>query len=188
MGIPSQIRAGDSIAWQENPVPHGLSGTISSPDWALTYVLRGSVGLTVTGTANGGGWLVSITKTQSATLTPGGYSWQAVATKGDERITLGSGQIEVLQNLAFTGTAEAFDGRSQAQQDLEAVRAAMRAIVTGGATQEYSIGNRSLKKMPMADLIALETKLKADVVLEQRRKRIADGLDSGRATYIRFGR
>ena len=64
----------------------------------------------------------------------------------------------------------------------------MRARISGGSVQEYSIGNRSLKKMPMPDLIALETKLKADVVLENRRKRLAEGQDSGRTTYIRFGR
>jgi hypothetical protein len=52
---------------------------------------------------------------------------------------------------------------------------------------EYTIGNRSLKSMPMTDLIALENKLKADVAKEARAERIAKGLNSGRAVYVRFG-
>lgn len=181
MNIPSQITAGDSATWVDAP-----SGDITSA-WTLTYVLRGSSGLTLTATAAGSNWTTSITAVQSAALEPGTYYWQASATSGSQRTTIGSGSIQVLANLAYTGTPEAFDGRSQAEQDLAAVQAAMRAVISGGATQEYSIGNRSLKKMPMADLIALESKLKSDVATEKRRARLAAGLPSGRAVFVRFG-
>jgi hypothetical protein len=104
---------------------------------------------------------------------------------GSERFTISTGSMEVQANVAVT--TGAFDGRTQFEKDLDAIRAEMRARIEGGSVQEYSIGNRSLKKMPMADLIALETKLKSDVARETRRKRIAQGLDSGRAVYVRFG-
>ena len=186
MTIPALIYAGDTITWSL-PATDLYS---SSAGWAASVVLRHQTGndaLNLTGVADGsGGWNFTITAVQSAALHPETHWWQSVVTKAAERFTLGTGSLVVEANLPASGNT--YDGRSQAQQDLEAVRAAMRAVITGGATQEYSIGSRSLKKMPMPDLIALESKLKADVVLEQRRKRIAEGLDSGRATYIRFGR
>lgn len=187
MNIPIKFTAGDSISWVDEPGLDSLGNEITSAAWTLTYILRGSTALTLTAVANGSGWKTTISKTQSATLAPGVHHWQAVATKNDERVTLGSGSVTVLTDLAYTGTATAFDGRTQAEADLDAVRAAMRAIVSGGAVAEYSIGNRSLKKLAMADLIALETKLKADVASEKRRQRLAQGLDSGRAVYVRFG-
>jgi hypothetical protein len=181
MNIPQQITAGDSLTWTDGAIDGASSGF-----WTLAYVLRGSVGLTLTAAASGDGWLTTLTRTQSQTLVPGSYSWQATITNGDQRRTLGSGTITVLADLAYSGTASAYDGRSQSEQDLEAVRAAMRAQVSGGAVQEYSIGSRSLKKMAMADLIALESKLKADVARDKRRARLAAGLDSGRAVFVRF--
>jgi hypothetical protein len=41
--------------------------------------------------------------------------------------------------------------------------------------------------MAMADLIALETKLKADVAREARADRLAKGMNSGRSVFVRFG-
>jgi hypothetical protein len=35
--------------------------------------------------------------------------------------------------LNYTGTPGAFDGRSQAQMDLDAVQAAIRTLIAGGA-------------------------------------------------------
>lgn len=188
MNIPQQITSGDSVTWSDSAALDAAGNTISSPEWSLVYTLRGPTALTLNATASGGGWTTTMTTAQSATLSPGTYYWQASASRGADRVTLASGSVSIVANLAYTVNPAIFDGRTQAQKDLEAVRAAMRAVISGGATQEYSIGNRSLKKMPMSDLIALESKLKADVVLEQRRKRIAEGLDSGRSTYIRFGR
>ena len=40
--------------------------------------------------------------------------------------------------------------------------------MAGGATQEYRIGNRSLKRYDLADLIALESRLKAQVARENK--------------------
>lgn len=183
MNIPKQFTAGDSVTWLDDAAQDG----ITSATWALTYVLRGATALTITATPEGTGWRSTITAAQSQSLTPGTYAWQASATSGLNRTTLGSGTLSVLADLAYAANPAAYDPRSQAEQDLDALRAEMRARVTGGSVQEYSIGNRSLKKMPMPDLIALESKLKADVTREQRRAKLAAGLDSGRAVFVRFG-
>ena len=186
MTIPALIYAGDTVKWNQ-PATESQSSTAS---WVATFVLRHQTGndaLNLTGVADGsGGWDFTITATQSAALHPETHWYQLVVTKATERYTLATGSTIVATNMPASGNT--YDGRTQAQQDLDALRAEMRARISGGSVQEYSIGNRSLKKMPMPDLIALESKLKADVVLENRRKRIAEGLDSGRSTYIRFGR
>lgn len=184
MNIPALIYAGDTVQWSEVATP-----LYSSATWTRTVSLRHATdadALNVVGVAAaGGGWDFTITAAQSAALGAGTVYWQDYMSSGATRNTVGNGTMTVKANLvAATG---AYDGRTQAQIDLEAVRAAMRAIVTGGATQEYSIGNRSLKKMSMPDLIALETKLKADVARDARADRLAKGMNSGRSVFVRFG-
>lgn len=184
MNVPALIYSGDTVRWNEPATPD-YSSTAS---WVATFSMRHATGndaLTVTGVADGaGGWNFTLTAVQTAQLHVNGHWWQITVTKAAERYTLGTGELTVKANIPAAGNT--YDGRSQAQTDLDAVRAAMRARIAGGEVQEYSIGNRSLKKMPMADLIALETKLKADVARENRADRLAKGLNSGRSVFVRF--
>jgi hypothetical protein len=94
--------------------------------------------------------------------------------------------LTVLASLSYAGSPGAVDGRSQAQQDLDAVQAAIRTIVAGGVAKEYTIGNRSLKKYDMADLLQLESKLKAEVKREQMADLIANGLGNPHNLFVRF--
>ena len=86
-----------------------------------------------------------------------------------------------------SGTPVAFDGRSQAQKDLEAVQAAIRTIISGGAVAEYRIGTRSLKKYELSELLTLESRLKAEVVREKKAEMIANGLGNPSSLFVRFG-
>ncbi len=189
MNIPSEIRAGDTIQWRDVAGVDNLGNAVSSSDYTLTYWLRynaASEGATVVGTAYGTGWQFSIAAATSVNFDAGTWYWQAVATKTGSTITLGSGQSTVLAALNYSGTPGALDGRSQAQKDLDAVQAAIRAIVSGGVAKEYTIGNRSLKKYDLTDLLALETKLKADVNREQKAQLIANGLGNPFNLFVRF--
>ena len=69
---------------------------------------------------------------------------------------------------------------------MDAVQAAIRTIVAGGVAKEYTIGNRSLKKYDMADLLQLESKLKAEVKREQMADLIANGLGNPHNLFVRF--
>jgi hypothetical protein len=60
--------------------------------------------------------------------------------------------------------------------------------MAGGAVQEYRIGTRSLKRYELADLLALESKLKADVARENKAAMIANGLGNPHNLFVRFGR
>ena len=189
MNIPSEIRAGDTIQWRDVEGVDNLGNAVSSSDYTLTYYLRfnaASEGATVVGTAYGTGWQFSIAAATSVNFDAGTWYWQAVATKTGSTITLGSGQSTVLAALSYSGTPAALDGRSQAQKDLDAVQAAIRTIVAGGVAKEYTIGNRSLKKYDLTDLLELESKLKAEVKREQMADLIANGLGNPHNLFVRF--
>ena len=189
MNIPSEIRAGDTIKWRDIPGADNLGNVISSSDYTLTYYLRTNTsteGATVVGSAYGTGWEFTIAAATSTDFNDGQWYWQAVATKTGSTVTMGSGQLTVLRSLSYTGTPGAVDGRSQAEQDLDAVQAAIRAIVAGGVAKEYTIGNRNLKNYDMADLLQLESKLKAEVKREQMADLIANGLGNPHNLFVRF--
>lgn len=189
MNIPSEIRAGDTIQWRDVEGADNLGNVISSADYTLTYWLRtntASEGASVVGTAYGTGWEFTIAANISNGFDAGQWYWQAIASKTGSIITLGSGQLQVLPVLSYAVTPGAFDGRSQAQKDLDAVQAAIRAITAGGVVKEYSIGNRSLKKYDLADLLQLEGKLKAEVKREQMADLIANGLGNPHNLFVRF--
>lgn len=189
MNIPAQIRAGDTVKWRDDAAADALGVAITSADWTLTYYLRTNTnheGATVVGAAYGSGWELTIAAATSVSFDAGQWFWQAIASKAAEKVTLGAGQLTVLAALDYTGQPSAFDGRSQAEKDLAAVQAAMRAIISGGAVAEYSIGARRLKKMEMADLIQLESKLKAEVKREQAAALQAQGLGNPHNLFVRF--
>ena len=188
MNIPAQIRAGDTIKWRDVEGIDNLGNAISSASWTLTYYLRtntASEGATVVGTAFGTGWEFTVSAATSAAFDAGGWYWQAVATLSTEKVTLGAGQLEVLQALSYTGTPGAIDGRTQAETDLTAVQAAIRAIVAGGAKQ-YSIGSRAFTKLDLSELMERESRLKAEVKREQKAQLIANGLGNPHNLFVRF--
>jgi hypothetical protein len=190
--IPSKIRAGDTVVWKDEPSVDVFGAPIDSVTHTLTYYLRtntASEGATVVGVAEGSGWKVTLPADTTANFDAGVWYFQAVVTAvaGGDKTTLGSGQFEVLPSLSYAGTPGAFDGRSQAQKDLEACQAAIRALMSGGAVQEYRIGTRSLKRYDLAELLALESRLKAEVAREQKAAMIANGLGNPHNLFVRFG-
>ena len=189
MKIPAQIRAGDTVKWRDDAAADGFGNAITSTTWVLTYYLRtntASEGATVVGTAYGTGWEFAIAASTSAGFDAGQWYWQAIATYSTEKLTLGAGQLQVQAALSYTGSPGAIDGRSQAEIDLDAVKAAIRAIVSGGVVKEYTIGNRALKKYDLVDLIQLESKLKAEVKREQAASLQAQGLGNPHNLFVRF--
>jgi len=189
VNIPATIQAGDTVQWRDDPTADYLGNAVTSTTWTLTYYLRtntASAGTTVVGTAYGLGWAFTLSAAVSATLTAGTYYFQAIATQGSSSITAGSGQITVKAALSYTGTPGAYDGRTQSAIDLEAVQAAIRSMVSGGAVQEYTIGNRHLRKMSMSDLLELEGRLKARVYRERIAEDMANGLGNPRNLFVRF--
>ena len=191
MKIPSEIRQGDTVKFRDDSTQDDLGNQIDSSGWTLSYSLRtntASMGVQPTSTAYGTGWETTISSGTTGLMQPGRWYWQARATKGAEVITLGSGETEVLANLHYSGTPSAYDGRSQAEKDLADVEAAIRGIAQGGASKEYRIGTRMLKRYDLSELLVLKSQLKAEIVREKKADTIRNGLGNPHNLFIRFGK
>ena len=188
--LPSEITAGTTIEWVDEATTAGINETISSPDWTLEYYLRtntSSEGHTATGTqySNSSGWQFSISATASAEFIAGNWFWSVRAFKGAKVFEIGSGELTVKQSLQYTGTPAAIDNRTPNEKDLDAVTAAIRAMVEDKA-QEYSIGNRTFKRIDLDKLENLQAKLKSRVASEKRYSLISQGLGDPKNLYVRF--
>lgn len=189
MGLPSKIRAGDTVRFTIPAAVDDLGDPIESSTWAAVAYFRfnkAAEGVTVNGTAqDGGGWLFELSATTSGAMDAGEWFAQVRATLGAAVATLAAQRVEVLPSLSYTGTPAAFDGRSAAAVELAEVQAAIRAIVTRGA-QQYSIGARSFSALDLGRLTARESQLKAIVARERAAERVAAGLGDSRDLFVRF--
>lgn len=185
--FPSRFIAGDTLTFDVDALTIG-GEIIASDAWTLTYRIRGnSVSLDQAATANGTGWTVTVAKATSQAYVAGkyGFSVEVAEIAGAmRRFTLGQGSVEILPNMATA--AATFEGRSLAEQDLEAVEAAIRARLTGGAVAEYSIAGRALRYESMTALIMLRDDLKRQVFAAQQAAAIAAGLKTRKRVGIRF--
>jgi len=194
MAIPPSITSGVDAVWVDAETVDVFGDSVTSTTHSLVYYFRlntQSEGVTATAVAYQSGWKTTLTSAVSGSmLADPGWFFQAVLTKtGDSIIQEYSrGQIEVRPSLAYTGTPGAFDGRTQAQKDLDAVKAAIRSIVSGGAVSEYKIGSRNLKRYDLSELLELESRLKSIVAKENKAKLIASGLGDPHNLYVRFNR
>jgi hypothetical protein len=188
IAFPSQLRPGDTVIWRTNEAATPTGDPIrSTTGWNLNTYVRFSVatGATqATGAAYGSGWESTLAANVTA-LFPVGLrgSWQSVATQGALAFTIETGAFDVLPSLTAAG---AVDARSQARQDLDAVQAAIRAVIAGGGAQEYKIGMRQVKRYDLSELLTLESQLKAEVAREDEAEAIANGRGSGRNLFVRF--
>ena len=184
--IPNEIVAGDTIQWLDEPFKDRLGNSIAPPDWTLKYAIRGAVTVDLTAVEDSGKWKSALQPADTADLTSKTVLyWQSYATKGSDKITLADGQITVNPNL-FDVSSSTFDGRSQAKKDLDAVQTAIRAKISGGAVAEYTIGNRSVRSIPLPELLAYESKLKGQVASENAAESMAKGLGNPNRVFVRF--
>ena len=190
MNIPSEIRAGDTVKWRDDSTTDVFGNDIKSDEWTLKYYLRTNgrpQGHTSTGSVYQQGWEFTISATDSAGFDAGDWYIYAEATKGSEKFPLGTARAEVFATLTYDSAEQpnAFDGRTQAEKDLDAVTTAIRAMIADKAA-EYSIGNRTFKRIDLAELRMRESHLKAIVARERKAAMIANGLGDPHSLYVRF--
>jgi hypothetical protein len=190
MTIPSKVRAGDILQWRDSETQDVFGNAITSTEWSVTYYLRtntASEAHITSSSAYLSGWQFTVASAVTANFDAGDWYFQAVADKsGAEKQTILSGQFEVLPSLVYSGSAAAYDGRSQIRKDLDQVQTAIRAVASGGGVKEYKIGSRSAKKYDLAELFQLEAKLKAELAREETKEKIANGLGNPRNLFVRF--
>lgn len=180
---PREFTAGETVQWLKS-----LDGYSSADGWALTYYFRGAGRFDVTAEAQADGSFLA-TITPDAVQQPGVYYWQAWAAKGEEKHVVAEGRSEARQSLA--DAVENYDGRSKAQQILDAVD----AMLAGKATldqQEYTIGDgdssRMLKRIPIPELVKLRETYARIVARERRDERVRRGGTLMRNVKARFTR
>lgn len=192
MRIPQFITAGDSASWVDFGFSDAVGASVDATSYALTYSLRGpdaGAKKDLTGVAGGTAWSFTLSTTDTAAFNTGSlqvrWYWAAYASKAGVRITAGEGVLVVRPNLA---TQSIFDGRSQAEQILATVEAAILARVNGDMVTEYTIGSRSLKKEPMTELLTLRDRYRAIVSRERKAQAIKNGLGNPSRLGVRFRR
>lgn len=184
INLPEKFVVGDTVIWDEKTFLTPDKREISpAQGWVATYSFR-SHGIDSVGVSYQGGWRFTLSTTNTTTLGEGTHAWHFYASKASERFTIGYGTIEAAANIG--GSVGHQDARTQAEIDLAAVEAEIRARIGGGATIEYSVGTRSLKKEPMSELIILRNMLRADVAREKAALKIAQGLGNPRKLNVRF--
>lgn len=178
------IRKGDSVSITVESYQDTIGNRVISAagGWALALSIKGgSNNLNQNASA---AWVVSLTTTETDALTAGFAAYALTATLGSEKVTIDTGRIEILPNLtSVTGT---FEHRTQNRQDLEAVQAAIRAIVSGGVVKEYTIAGRGLKKYELQELRDLERTLLIRVKNEDRKEKLKNGEPDPRNKFVRF--
>lgn len=187
MNFPDTVVAGDTLDF-----------IVSVPDyppsagWTLKYRLTARFAaptqapITLTASASGSDYQVQAGPATTAAWLPGAYTWARWVEKSGARQTLSeSGQLEVKADPALT--TQGFDSRSHARTVLEAIE----AVIEGRASkdqEEYTIGSRHLRHTPIAELLVLRDRYKAEVSNEEAAARIASGLSNPRNFGVRFNR
>jgi len=164
---PTEVRSGDTWTWQRSlsDYPAGV--------WTLVYSLVNSNGkITLTATASGADHLVSVAAATTAGYAPGTYSAVGRVTSGAEAVTVWTGGIQVLPNVA---AKTSYDDRSHARKVLEAIEAVLENRATTDQ-QAVTIGDRSIEKMPIADLLKLRDSYKLEVASEEAAARLSSNI------------
>lgn len=158
---PTQLHAGDSIAWARDARAYP-----SAAGWSLLFSLRGAAPLDLASTG-GEPYQFAATSSQTKALPAGVYRWACYAVRKDERQTLASGELTVLADLLQAG---AIDGRTHARRMLDLIEAALEKRIPKDQ-QSYEIDGMRLDRIPIERLEALRNRYRREVASEQRRGR-----------------
>ncbi|RMO79806.1 hypothetical protein ALQ33_200093 [Pseudomonas syringae pv. philadelphi] len=150
---PKQIHAGDSAIWSR-----AVPDRPASAGWGLRYVLSGPERHTVEALPTTP-YQVEIKAETTAIWAPGLYRWVALAFRGEQRLTVATGTLEVGANLE---TADPVDARSHAQKMLTLIEAALEKRIPKDQ-QSYEIDGMRLDRIPVERLDALRTKYQREI-------------------------
>ena len=179
---PTQIIAGDRAAWKRTDL-----GTDYAPaSYSLKYSARledsGSTEIEITASESGSDYIIEVGQSTTTAYTAGVYHWQAYITRtsDSERVTVDSGTWEIKANR----DAATSDPRNHVKKVLDAIE----SVIEGRASKDqesYSIQGRALSRTPIADLITLRDKYRAEWVREQRAERIKNNLGHSGVIKVR---
>ena len=180
---PDAITPGATYEWTK-----ALADYSPADGWELTYYFRNSsgTGFDAAATSDGNPWKMSIAVPSN--VAPGRIDWEAWVKKGSDERLADAGSATVRNSLKAAAVDGAVDNRSQAEKDLEAVRAALVPATSAGV-QEYEIGGvgttRRIRYFEKAQLLELEKTLAQRVNQEKRAAALKQGAPYFKTIYPR---
>lgn len=175
---PVELRAGDTWLWERQDLVDYPAGT-----WNLKYALKNAAShIEISAAASGVYHRVTVAMATTLGYTAGIYSMVAYVESASERYEVERRSIEVLAAFA---NAAALDNRSHSRTVLDAIEAVIESRATLDQ-QEYTIGSRSLKRTPLADLIMLREKYRGLVYTEEQGDLARQGKGGGGRIVMRL--
>lgn len=176
LNLPAAFRAGDTLKFTDS-----LPDYPASAGWALSYVITdASNRYTTTSSADGDDHLTEVAAATTANWVAGSYRWVAQVSKGAERYSVASGWITLQPDLL-----SAVDQRGH----VERVIAAIESVIEGRAGKDalkMQMNGRSLERTPIADLLVLRDRYRAELRSLQQAERVANGQRPGNLIKVRF--
>lgn len=178
---PETLRAGDTWKWTRS-----LSDWPAST-WTLKYRAKNAAGgFEITAAASGNDFSVSVAAATTAAIAAGTYAWIAwvEGNTPTEKYTVDTGTWEVQAEYRAGLASVALDDRSHARKVLDAIEAWIEGNDLSAA--EFSLGERRIKNIPIAELIKLRQRYLQEVAAEDARAALAKGEGIGKRIQIRI--
>lgn len=160
--MKNTLIAGDTLDFSTTVSNYPASDGYTFKHRLVPRVTGTPITLTATTDADGS-YRTQASPVTTAAWVVGEYDWFSWVEKTGARYSVDQGQVTIQPNPSAATTS---DQRSHARKTLEAIE----AVIEGRATQdqqEYTIGNRSLKRTPIADLLKLRARYRAEVRKEE---------------------
>lgn len=182
---PYELVVGDYWAWKRE----NLATDYPTALYSLSYEFHcdsgggGSHQFTINAVEANDVYYIEVPSTTTDDYNPHDYIWGAYITRtaDSNRVQIDEGKTTLLPNLADTNA----DLRSFAKKVLDNVE----AVIEGRATidqSSFSIGNRSLSRMSIDELLELRRVHKVEYLKEVKQARVKNGSSSGNTIGVEF--
>lgn len=128
-----------------------------APEWSLSALLRGPDQIDIVASVD---HVFSVKAATTSGWTAGLYNVSVRATLADDVLEIEAGQLTITADLASAPAGK--DQRGHARKVLDNIQ----AVLEGRASKDqssYTINGRTLVRTPMADLLLLRDRYKAEV-------------------------
>ena len=181
---PDRPVAGERWLWRKDD----LASDYPPASYSLEYIARSHGGSStefkIQATEADSTYFIEVSSSTTASYPTGHIHWQAwiTRTSDSEKIKVGEGQWYVL-----TDTDVAHDPRTHAEIMLEKIQSLLEGRADNDV-EEYSIGNRSLTKLSITDLMKWRDYYRSEVTKERQLTRARSGKRPGNLVKVEFRR
>lgn len=171
VALPASISAGTTVTYRRTLADFPANG-----GWTLKLYLAGIGTANVTAAGDGADFVVTLSATVTAALAPGVYQYLERVTKAAEVHDVSRGSVNVAPDLtaATPGSAQSWE-----EKTLTVVEAKLSGRM-GSGIDDYQIGSRLVRYIPIVDLMKMRAELKAQVAAQRNVGR------AGRAVLVTF--